>query len=533
MKTNRSERGQALILIVLGVIVLIAMTGLAVDGSVTYANRQGAQNAAESAALAGAVDLANSVSSNTTIVNDAKKAATADGFTSDGGVTTTVNVENPGTFVAGCNGTTPSFSTNPNNYIQVIIQTNVKTSFSSIIGTKQMSNCVDAIAYGLPGTTGSMFNGAAIVATDNASGCNQTMLFNGSANVTTTGGGIFDNCNGSSAVVLNGGVDLNMSVNGQDVGGILNNGGNTITPGITTGAVGIPMPAAAWANIPPVPTLSPTCSSNGVATLNPTTGGSTSGTPQSVTLNSGTATLTPGNYSSITVQGGTLAFSGGTYCLNSGINLNSGTVTFGPGTYLLGGSINQNGGTLTGPSGQVNLVMGSNSVTQNTGSDTFADLEMYLTSGSWIMNGTTSLNATKLRYYSTGSSSMTVNGGDTLTSSNAFFYLTSGTVTWNGSSTITLDAPPTGDPYAGLVLYMPWSNTSSFILNGGSGVSVTGTLLAPHSNITANGASNFQSLNSQIVGYTFIFNGGGTFNVNFNASQNYGTPTTAIVQLIK
>ena len=82
-------------------------------------------------------------------------------------------------------------------------------------------------------------------------------------------------------------------------------------------------------------------------------------------------------------------------------------------------------------------------------------------------------------------------------------------------------------------MYMPWSNTSSFNLNGGSHVTVTGTILAPHSNITANGNSSFKALNSQIVGYTFIFNGGGTFNVTFNAAQNYGTPTTALVELIK
>jgi Flp pilus assembly protein TadG len=506
MKTDRTQKGQALILIVLAVVGLLALTGLAVDGSATYSNRQGAQNAADTAALTGALDVANSNSSG--VVNDAKGAATTSGFTT--GTAATVTVNNPPVASNACNGTLPTFSLASNQYVQVVINTNVNTSFSSLVGVKQMHNCVDAIALGKSGTSGSMFNGAAIVATDNSSGCNQTMLFNGSANVTTTGGSIFDNCNGNHAVLLNGGVTLTMPVSGQDVGGILNNGGNTITPGITTGAVGVTMPAAAWSAIPAVPSA-PTCSGNGGATFNPTTGGSISGT--SVTLNSGTATLTPGNFSSINVNGGTVTFSAGTYCLTGGVN--------------------QNSGTLTGPSGQVNLVMGSNSVNQNSGTDTFADLEMYLTSGSWTMNGTTALNATKLRYYSTGSSSMIVNGGDTLTSSDSFFYLTSGSVTWNGSSTINLQAPTGADPYAGLVLYMPWSNTSPFILNGGSGVSVTGTILAPHSDITANGASNFQSLNSQIVGYDFIFNGGGTFKVNFNAGQNYGTPTTAYVELIK
>jgi len=533
MKTDRTQKGQALILIVFAVIGLLALTGLAVDGSVTYSNRQGAQSAAETAALTGALDLANSKSSNA--VSDAQGAAATNGFDYQNTAANTVTV-NVGSFTPGCNGTTPSFSSNNSQYVQVIIQTNVSTSFSSIVGVKQMHNCVDAIARGQSGSTGSMFNGAAIVSTDNSSGCNQTMLFNGSANVTTTGGGIFDNCSGSSAVLLNGGVTLNMSVSGQDVGGILNNGGNTITPGITTNAVGVTMPAAAWATIPAVPTLSPTCSGNGVATLNPSTGSNNvSGTPQSVTVGTGTGTLTPGNYSGITVQGGALTFGAGTYCI-SGLNISSGSVTFGAGTYLLNGSINMSGGTVNGPSGQVNLVMGSNSINQNGGNVSLSntDLEIYTTSGGWTINSSgNTLNTKKLRFYSSGSGTFTVNGGDTLTSNDSFFYLTSGSVTWNGNSTITLAAPPTGDPYAGLAIYMPWSNTSSFLLNGGSGVNITGTILAPHSDITANGASNFQSLNSQIVGYDFIFNGGGTFKVNFNAGQNYGTPTTAYVELIK
>ena len=170
MKKNRSEKGQALILIVFAVIGLLALTGLAVDGSQTYVNRQGAQNAAETAALTGALDLANSNASG--VVNDAKGSASANGFPAGTNTTITVNPGSSG-FTAGCNGTTPSFS-NASQYVQVIIQTNVPTSFSSIVGVKQTHNCVDAIARGQSGSTGSMFNGAAIVSTDNASGCNQT-----------------------------------------------------------------------------------------------------------------------------------------------------------------------------------------------------------------------------------------------------------------------------------------------------------------------------------------------------------------------
>ena len=199
MKTDRTQKGQALILIVFAVIGLIALTGLAVDGSATYSNRQGAQNAAETAALTGALDLANSHSSSA--VGDAKGAAKTSGFDyqNTAANTVTVNLGSSG-FTAGCNGTTPSFS-NASQYVQVIITTNVNTSFSSIVGMKQMHNCVDAIARGQSGTSGSMFNGAAIVSTGNAGGCTDINV-NSNGSVQTTGGGIFDNCSSSSALMV-------------------------------------------------------------------------------------------------------------------------------------------------------------------------------------------------------------------------------------------------------------------------------------------------------------------------------------------
>ena len=126
MKTNRTQKGQALILIVFAVIGLLALTGLAVDGSATYSNRQGAQNVAERAALTGALDLAGGKTS-TSASGDASAAATARFTGSEG--TVTVNVWRSG-FTAGCNGTTPSFTDNT-QYVQVIINTNVHTSFSS------------------------------------------------------------------------------------------------------------------------------------------------------------------------------------------------------------------------------------------------------------------------------------------------------------------------------------------------------------------------------------------------------------------
>src|SRR5690348_13532872 len=48
------ERGQALILIAFAALGLFAIAGLAIDGSAKYSDRRHAQNAADTAALAGA-----------------------------------------------------------------------------------------------------------------------------------------------------------------------------------------------------------------------------------------------------------------------------------------------------------------------------------------------------------------------------------------------------------------------------------------------------------------------------------------------
>ena len=57
MQTSKpsKERGQALILIALAAIGLVGIAGLAIDGSAKFSDRRHAQNAADSAALAGAL----------------------------------------------------------------------------------------------------------------------------------------------------------------------------------------------------------------------------------------------------------------------------------------------------------------------------------------------------------------------------------------------------------------------------------------------------------------------------------------------
>jgi Flp pilus assembly protein TadG len=57
MNTHPKERGQALIMIAFAAVGLFALTALAIDGGAAFSKDRQAQNAADAAALAGALAL--------------------------------------------------------------------------------------------------------------------------------------------------------------------------------------------------------------------------------------------------------------------------------------------------------------------------------------------------------------------------------------------------------------------------------------------------------------------------------------------
>ena len=54
-KAARYERGQVLVLVVFGIVALVGITALVIDGGNAFLDRRKAQNAADSAALASAL----------------------------------------------------------------------------------------------------------------------------------------------------------------------------------------------------------------------------------------------------------------------------------------------------------------------------------------------------------------------------------------------------------------------------------------------------------------------------------------------
>ncbi len=146
---KKSENGQSIILIVFAIVGLIGLTGLTVDGGLAYSDHRQAQNAADSAALAAALaKIRNQNWSSAGLV-----LAASNGYTNDG-VLSTVTINNP-PIVNDCNpNDTASLYVGNNEYIQVIIRSNVNTSFGRVVGIAQVNNCVEAISRAEPPTGG-------------------------------------------------------------------------------------------------------------------------------------------------------------------------------------------------------------------------------------------------------------------------------------------------------------------------------------------------------------------------------------------
>ena len=124
MKTNRSEKGQAFVLIIVAIVAIFGFAALAVDGGNVYAERRRAQNAADASALA-AASAAQQENPNWKQV--AFNLAATNGFNNDG-ITNTIHIYNPpqtGPY------SLPSFK-EKNEYFQVVIDTEVDSDFLAV-----------------------------------------------------------------------------------------------------------------------------------------------------------------------------------------------------------------------------------------------------------------------------------------------------------------------------------------------------------------------------------------------------------------
>lgn len=181
MKINSSEKGQALIVVALAAIVFFGFAALAIDGSMAFSDKRHAQNAADTAALAGALAYTRG----NDITTAAQSLATTNGY--DNGVMNDVTITATNVPTGGCPGT-------QGKDITVNIVSHVNTTFARVIGRTQITNAVTATSRGCDQSEGEMFNGNAIVALNpSTTDCGIDTGNSNSKSWNITGGGVFSN----------------------------------------------------------------------------------------------------------------------------------------------------------------------------------------------------------------------------------------------------------------------------------------------------------------------------------------------------
>jgi Flp pilus assembly protein TadG len=212
-----AERGQVLVIIALAAIGIFAMVGLAIDGSSKFSDQRHAQNAADTAALEGALSLVNGQITEIGGVpiwkTDALDRAMDNGY---GNNLTTNTVE-----VYRCNEGASSCGpyAGKSDYVQVIINSYVNTFFARVIGIHQTHNRVQAVTYAVK--RGPMYDGNLIVAL-NPNPCSGGGA-DGNVVLGTSGGstGII-NLSGGGVFVNSGGSGCGMNLTGCPVVNVLN-----------------------------------------------------------------------------------------------------------------------------------------------------------------------------------------------------------------------------------------------------------------------------------------------------------------------
>jgi len=228
MKQKKAaERGQVLIIMALAAVGLFAIVGLAIDGSNKFSDQRHAQNAADTAALAGSLAKVNDDVQWKFVATD---RAYTNGYNNDL-VTNTVVVNACSETGVDCGA-----YTGEKDYVKVVINSYVNTTFARVIGIAQMQNSVQAVAKSRKEYIGELYGGASIVglAPDQC----KTIWFSGTATPTIKGGGVFSNSNKDCGVTISGSTNITMDGSLDMVAAGYVKNGNPPLGGIAGGIAG-------------------------------------------------------------------------------------------------------------------------------------------------------------------------------------------------------------------------------------------------------------------------------------------------------
>jgi hypothetical protein len=178
MSVRHSERGQALVLIVLSIFVIFGFAALAVDMGRVYSERRRAQSAADGAALAAAYTGVNTADDP---VAEGEQNAANNGFNNDG-ETNTVTVNYPpasGPYAGDW------------DYYQVIIWQHFNPVFSQFVFTNNQEITTEAVAHAVHG--GSISAGNAVHSLSTQS---DSLEMDGATGINIVGGNMYSNGGG-------------------------------------------------------------------------------------------------------------------------------------------------------------------------------------------------------------------------------------------------------------------------------------------------------------------------------------------------
>jgi Flp pilus assembly protein TadG len=304
---KKSERGQAIILIVFAIVGLVGMTALAIDGSNALIDRRRTETAASAAALTAALTRIEGGDWRAAALATAK----ANGYNNNG-TRSIIEMNTPP--LSG------PYAENP-EYIEVIITSHMPTYFGTVIGVSQVTSVSRAVSRSKPSEYGPMFDGYALVSLAPHSGCEEdqrrAFVLQEEATISLVGGGIFVNSDNPDCAFIQFGSG---SLRIQDTSPISVVGGadvqktKLITPAtVQTGAVPI--------NYPPAYKM-PTIGCGGkIAAIDELTG-----TTMTAGMWDGEETFPPE---------GVTGLEGGTYCIRGDVEFKGGTWFEGKGVTLI------------------------------------------------------------------------------------------------------------------------------------------------------------------------------------------------------
>jgi hypothetical protein len=233
--TNKKPRGQVLIIIMIALVAIAGVAGLAIDGGNVLLDRRSAQNAADSAALAGAIVRVNQP--NADWVGAVMTSAADNGFPSDG-VKNIVEVYSP-----------PKSGPYANNveYAQVIITSHVRMYFSRIVGRAESINVVEAIIRTKAAQLKPLLGEAAIVSLAPTSECEKERAFwvYEEATFDVSGGSVFVNSNNPTCALIqeaSGSIYMRNNDPIKVVGGVRIRNPRRISPVVAVGVAQISYP---------------------------------------------------------------------------------------------------------------------------------------------------------------------------------------------------------------------------------------------------------------------------------------------------